>query len=73
MSVGSDVDLALLFRESSDLSNCKKQLYRRPRPDTWPQDLAFFLLTDFYERSLVGGLPMVIRQDGKRIYPEETA
>lgn len=71
MTVASDVDLALLFRNQAELSACRKALYAQPRPDAWPQDLAFFVVADFYERAAVGGLPMLIVREGKRLFPEE--
>mgnify|MGYP006276205331 CR=1 FL=1 len=71
MTVASDVDLALLFHDERRLSACRRVLYARPRPDRWPQDLALFVTRDFYERAAVGGLPMLIVQEGRRVFPEE--
>lgn len=71
MTVASDVDLALLFRNAAELSACRKSLYAQSRPDAWPQDLAFFVVADFYERAAVGGLPMLIVQEGKQLFPQE--
>ena len=72
MTVASDVDFALLFEDGDSLSRCRREIYERPRPDAWHQDLAFFLLGDFCERATVGVLPMLIVQDGKRIFPQES-
>ena len=68
MTVSSDVDLALLFDDERSLRGCRDRLYTQPRPDAWPQDLAFFIAADFYQRSSLGGLPMLIVQDGKKVF-----
>ncbi len=71
MTVASDIDLALVFADQRSLSSCRKRLYATPRADTWPQDLAFFVREDFYQRAQIGGLPMLIVQDGRRVFSRE--
>ncbi len=71
MTVASDIDLALVFADEHRLTSCRKRLYARPRPDTWPQDLAFFVRDDFHRRAGIGGLPMLIVQDGRRVFSRE--
>jgi len=71
MTVASDVDFALLFKDETELGQCRRLLYERPRPDAWPQDIAFFLTHDFHERAKIGGLPMLIVEDGRKVFSRE--
>ena len=68
MTEASDVDLALVFPDGATLKEARRSLYARPRPDVWAQDIAFFISEDFYHRGTVGGLPMLILQEGKRLF-----
>ena len=73
MTKASDVDIALVFKTPESLKDSRKKLYATPRPDNWPQDIVFFVADDFRRRSTIGGLPMLIVQDGVRIHPEKPA
>ena len=66
---GSDIDLALLFGDEREIRNAQQKLAHTPRLDEWPQDLVWFQSEDFYERAKIGGLPMIVAEDGRRIYP----
>ena len=69
MTEASDVDLALLFADTDDIREAQRALSRIPRLDDWPQDLVWFQSEDFYERANIGGLPMIVVEDGRRIFP----
>ena len=73
LTEASDIDLALVFDTEAEISRARDALYRRERSDLWPHDLVFFLKTDLEQRASIGGLPMLIRQEGVRIYPEDRA
>jgi len=69
MTEASDIDLALLFGDEGEIRHAQTKLARTPRLDEWPQDLVWFRHADFYERAKIGGLPMIVVEDGRRIYP----
>lgn len=71
MTDASDVDIALIFADEDELQKARKRIHPRPRPDAWPQDLAFFTLQDFESRRTVGGLPKSIVEDGRIVYERE--
>lgn len=73
MTEASDVDIALVFDTRDALLSCRRRLLSSPRSDDWPVDLVFFLHDDFVRRSKIGGLPMIIINEGKRVFPEEAA
>lgn len=68
MTEASDIDLALIFRTPAEIREAQAKLARTPRFDDWPQDLVWYLAEDFYARARVGGLPMIILEDGKQLY-----
>lgn len=69
MTEASDIDLALIFLAIADIRDSRQRLSRTSRLSDWPQDLVWFQADDFYERAQVGGLPMIILQEGRRLYP----
>lgn len=71
MTDASDVDIVLLFRNAVAIREAQQTLARTPRLDSWPQDILWYCLDDFYEQSQVGGVPMITVEDGRRIYPRE--
>jgi predicted nucleotidyltransferase len=73
MTEASDVDIALVFDDPENLRACRDALHATPRTPDWPVDLAFFLYDDLYERAKVGGLPMLIVEEGRRLYWRDEA
>ena len=71
MTEASDIDLILLFRDVTAIREAQRMLARTPRLDGWPQDLLWYRRNDFYEKSTVGGVPMIAVEDGRRIYQRE--
>lgn len=71
MTEASDVDLALLFPDEAAIRAAQSALARTPRLDEWPHDLVWFRDQDFHTRKTIGGLPMIISQEGQKLYPEE--
>jgi hypothetical protein len=53
------------------LRRSREAVYRQQRPDDWAQDIIFFEADEFYRQAEIGGLPMLILDEGRRIYPEE--
>ena len=68
MTEASDVDLAVVFEDRATLAASRRTLYATPRPDEWPHDIVFLVAEDLYGRSIVGGLPMLIVEEGRKIY-----
>lgn len=71
MTEASDVDLAVLFPDDTAIRAAQSTLARTPRLDDWPQDLVWFRDEDFHTRKTIGGLPMIIAQEGLKLYPED--
>jgi predicted nucleotidyltransferase len=71
MTEASDIDLILLFEDAVAIREAQRVLARTPRLDGWPQDLLWYLRSEFYEQSIVGGVPMIAVEDGRRIYRRE--
>lgn len=69
MTEASDIDLALIFHDRAEIRDSRQRLSMTPRLSDWPQDLVWFQADDFYERAQIGGLPMIILQEGRRLYP----
>ena len=69
MTEASDIDLALLFKRGSEIREAQSKLAAIPRLDNWPQDIVWFRFEDFYKQAAIGGLPMIIVQEGKRLHP----
>ena len=70
LTEASDIDLAVICADAQSVRHAREAVYRQRRPDEWAQDIVFFEVDDFYERAQVGGLPMLIVEEGQRIYPE---
>ena len=68
MTEASDVDLAVVFEDEHSLAASRRRLHAAPRTDEWPHDIVFFVAEDLYGRSIVGGLPMLIVEEGRKIY-----
>lgn len=68
MTEASDVDIALVFGDEEEIKQARRAIHPRPRPDLWPQDLAFFTQADFENRSSLGGLPLIIANEGRLVY-----
>lgn len=73
MTEASDIDLALIFRTGGEIRDAQATLARTPRLVNWRQDLVWYLAEDFYDRARVGGLPMIIMEDGIQLYPKGAA
>ena len=73
MTDASDVDLAVVFEDEHSLAASRRRLHAAPRTDEWPHDIVFFVAADLAERSKIGGLPMLIVEEGKKIYRRETS
>lgn len=72
MTEASDVDLAVVFPDDVAIRAAQAKLSRIPRLDDWPHDLVWFRARDFHTRKSIGGLPMIISREGRKLYPEDT-
>ena len=73
LTEGSDIDLAVVCDDAERVRHAREAVYRQKRPDEWAQDIIFLEAPDFYARAKIGGLPMLIVEEGRRIYTEEEA
>lgn len=71
MTEASDVDLAVVFRTEAEYKSSRKAILCRPRDDEWPQDILFFVADEFERKALVGGVCMIIAQEGRLLYAAE--
>ncbi|MFW5843663.1 MAG: nucleotidyltransferase domain-containing protein [Spirochaetota bacterium] len=67
----SDVDIALLFRDEQTMSAAKRAIYASPRTDFRPIDLLFFTEEEFKSRAEVGGVCMLIRDEGRVLWGDK--
>ena len=68
MNEASDVDLAVVFQTEAEDKAARKAILCRPRDDEWPQDILFFTADEFDRKALVGGVCMIIAQEGRLLY-----
>lgn len=71
LTEASDLDLALLYESEQALRAAHARLWRLPRRENWPHDLAFYTSDDFYARASIGGVPMEAVSEGVRLYPPQ--
>ena len=64
----SDLDFAIVFANESELNIQQKAISQRRRPDMWPRDLLFFTAEEFDRKSQVGGVCMIIVEDGRLVF-----
>lgn len=69
----SDIDFAVLFNTEKDLREARNTLFARPRPDDWPQDILLFVEMEYERKKKIGGVCMIIEEEGKLLYPKEPA
>jgi predicted nucleotidyltransferase len=71
MNEASDVDLAVVFRTEAEYRSARKAILCRPRDDAWPQDILFFVADEFDQKALVGGVCMIIAEEGRLLYSDD--
>jgi predicted nucleotidyltransferase len=67
----SDIDLAVLFSDESELRRGREAIHTAPREDLWPLDLLCYTAKDFDTRADSGGVCMLIRNEGRVLYDAE--
>ena len=67
----SDIDLALLFADETQLRNGRDAVRKAPREDLWPLDLLFYTTEEFESRAKSGGVCMLVRDEGRVLYNAE--
>lgn len=69
LTESSDIDLALIFDSLHEIAAARKSLAQTQRTDDWPQDVLYYTRSEFNRRAEVGGAAMIIRQEGRCLYP----
>jgi len=64
----SDIDLAILFADETQLRHGRDAVRKAPREDMWPLDLLFYTWEEFESRASSGGVCMLIRDEGRALY-----
>ena len=64
----SDVDIALVFADEQTMGTARKAVARSPRTDLWPVDLLNFTQDEFQARAEIGGVCMLIRDEGRVLW-----
>lgn len=64
----SDVDIALVFADEQTMGKARKAVARSPRTDLWPVDLLYFTQKEFRTRAEIGGVCMLIRDEGRVLW-----
>lgn len=67
----SDIDLAILFADETQLRNGRDAVRKAPREDMWPLDLLFYTTEEFESRADSGGVCMLVRNEGRVLYNTE--
>lgn len=65
---GSDIDIALIFPDPNALLTGRKQIYSQKPFIDWPLDYLFFEREIFEKRKKIGGVAMLIADDGQTLY-----
>lgn len=64
----SDLDLLVVTANDEDLKELKKRYYCRKKNHSWPVDLIIMHEKDFLNKSLLGGVPMIVAKEGKLLF-----
>jgi predicted nucleotidyltransferase len=64
MTDHSDVDLALIFDDESELRAARNVVFSKRPDDLWPQDLLLFTVQEFDRKKSVGGVCFLIATEG---------
>ena len=72
LTVASDIDMALVFNDQTEIGAARRALAAKGRPDSWPQDILYYTRDDFRRRSRIGGAAQIIAEEGRRLYPPST-
>lgn len=65
----SDLDFVVLFRSENELRAARPAVLGAPRIDMWPLDVLLYTEADFGLRAERGGVCMIVRDEGRRLYP----
>ena len=60
-----------MFADERTMSVAKRVVYGSPRTDLWPIDLLFFTEEQFQSRAEIGGVCMLIRDEGRVLWQAE--
>lgn len=71
MTTSSDLDFLVILPDTADLKTTKKDFYCRRPPIEWPVDMIFMHRSAFMDKSTIGGVPMICKQEGKVVYGEK--
>lgn len=68
----SDLDIAILFQSDDDLQRGRAAVRRAEREDQWPLDLLFYTEEEFASRATIGGVCMIIRDEGYVLFRDDS-
>jgi predicted nucleotidyltransferase len=71
MTTSSDLDFLVILADTADLKITKKDFYCRKPAIDWPVDIIFMHHTAFRNKCMIGGVPMICKQEGKIVYGED--
>lgn len=68
MTEASDVDVALIFQKPEEAKNAQRDCHKFRKLASWPMDLLCIDQEKFLEKSRVGGVFFVIKQEGRVLF-----
>lgn len=72
MTTASDVDLIIIYQNSTNLKEVRQELFKRRSKEDWPQDVFFYTENTFQNScDKGGGICWLAQQEGKIIYEKE--
>ncbi|MEZ4749316.1 MAG: nucleotidyltransferase domain-containing protein [Bdellovibrionota bacterium] len=72
MTEASDLDIVLIFSRPSEAAHAARTVHQKRKASAeWPTDLLCVDRAAYTEKSAIGGVYLIAREDGRRIYPVE--
>ena len=68
MTDASDLDLLVVLKDDADFKTIKRQYYCRKKSHMFPVDIIFMSMSDFVEKSKIGGVAMICQKEGRILY-----
>ena len=71
MTDASDLDILLVFHSKEDSHSAHRSVSRYRKKAVWPMDFLCVDQKTFHDKSQIGGVYFVIREEGKMIYGDK--
>ena len=68
LTEASDIDLAILYASDEELKQGRVEYYKQRAPVDWPVDVLFFTKKAFEEKKAIGGVCMIIAEEGRVLF-----